>query len=223
MAVPDSSPPPPTGAITMSRSGHVVEQLERGRALPGDDARVVERMDQRRAGLALHLGARRLARGDVSARRSGSSRRSGARSPASPSPRSRASRPTPRMPRRARRVRERRAVVARRMRDDAAPRLARPTARTRRCVAPRALNAPTFWKFSHLKKSARARFRVDRAAGEHRRAMHVRRDARVRRADRREIGKRERVAPVRASSGISFPQRRGCSGRTGPSTSRASP
>ena len=59
------------------------------------------------------------------------------------------------MPRRARRIRERRAVVARRMRDDAARAPRRRTARTRRCIAPRALNAPTFCRFSHLKNSAR--------------------------------------------------------------------
>ena len=60
---------------------HVLEQLERRRALPRDDVGVVERMDQRRAGLALHLGAQRLARQRRWARRSGSSRRARARSP----------------------------------------------------------------------------------------------------------------------------------------------
>ena len=52
-----------------------------------------------------------------------------------------------------RRVGERRAVIARRMRDDAACGASASASENTALQAPRALNAPIRWKFSHLKKS----------------------------------------------------------------------
>ena len=86
-----------------------------------------------------------------SARRSGSSRRSGARWPASLAPNSRASPPSgdAALPCR---IGQCRAVVAGGVRDDAG-RASASVSENTAFIAPRALNAPTFWKFSHLKKS----------------------------------------------------------------------
>ena len=41
VAQPESSPPPPTGVIGIQRTG-LIEQFQRGGALPGHDHRVVE-------------------------------------------------------------------------------------------------------------------------------------------------------------------------------------
>ena len=53
VAIPEASPPPPTGTSTLERSGDLLEQLEPDRPLPGDHRRVVERVDE---GEALGLG-----------------------------------------------------------------------------------------------------------------------------------------------------------------------
>ena len=218
---PDSSPPPPTGAITMSRSGTASSELERRRPLPGDDPRVVERMDQRRARLGLRPRRRRPRARRRWARRSGSSRRSrrtfscftfGAFSGIT----THAAMP---------RCRAAYASAAPWLPDECVTTPRRASASVSEntaLVAPRALNAPTFWKFSHLKKSRAPASASIAAAGQHRRAVHVRaRSARAPRGSPRDRAAPSR--PARVASGISCPPRRGCSGRTGPSTSRASP
>ena len=62
MAVPDSRPPPPTGAIDDVEIGHLVDELERGGARARDHVVVIERMDLDRAGFGDHGGHARLAR-----------------------------------------------------------------------------------------------------------------------------------------------------------------
>ena len=48
---PLASPPPPTGTIIAAQVVDVLGQLESERCLPGDDGGVVERVDERHAGL----------------------------------------------------------------------------------------------------------------------------------------------------------------------------
>ena len=55
MAIPPMRPPPPTGTSTASRSGHLLQQLEPDGALAGDDARVVEGVDEDQPALGLDL------------------------------------------------------------------------------------------------------------------------------------------------------------------------
>ena len=60
-AQPAIMPPPPTGTTRMSSSGHVLQHLERDRALAGDDARIVVGMHEDellRRGQAMRLGGR---------------------------------------------------------------------------------------------------------------------------------------------------------------------
>ena len=54
-AMPEISPPPPIGTTSVSRSRHLLQHLERDGALPGDDMRIVEGMDE---GQALRLAVR---------------------------------------------------------------------------------------------------------------------------------------------------------------------
>ena len=55
VAMPEISPPPPIGIDERVDRRHVLEHLERDRALAGDDARIVERMDEGEAALRLEL------------------------------------------------------------------------------------------------------------------------------------------------------------------------
>ena len=57
-AMPASNPPPPTGTTTAATSGALLEDLQAGSALAGDDPRVIERRhDGQAAGGGLGLGA----------------------------------------------------------------------------------------------------------------------------------------------------------------------
>ena len=58
---PAISPPPPIGTTSSVEVGRVLEQLERGRALAGHDARVVVRRDERQAALLGERAPERLA------------------------------------------------------------------------------------------------------------------------------------------------------------------
>ncbi len=203
MTVPESSPPPPTRCDDNVEIGNVVEQFQRRRALPGDDAPVVVGMDERRAGFVEHPP-----RTSFRARRSVGSHR----------------RTLPPKPRTAFcfTIAELDGITI----HDAIPRRAAAQASAapwfpEECVttpfaacasvsestalhAPRALNAATFCRFSHLKKSVRSSDEVERAAGKHRRALHVRADARVRGANYRQVdldgGKNRRGSAHRSAS-----------------------
>jgi hypothetical protein len=56
-AMPAISPPPPIGTDQRVDLRRVLQQLERDRALAGDDLRVVERVDEGEAALRLQLSA----------------------------------------------------------------------------------------------------------------------------------------------------------------------
>ena len=56
-AIPDARPPPPIGNDDRLQLGQLVDELEADRPLAGDDVVILERMDERRAGL-LDVGDR---------------------------------------------------------------------------------------------------------------------------------------------------------------------
>ena len=103
IAMPAASPPPPTGTTTLREIGHVLEQLEPERALPRDDVRVVERVDERQPAPRARARARR--RGTRPARRRRRARSRPGRAPPRPW---RSARRRGRRPRTARRARPRR-------------------------------------------------------------------------------------------------------------------
>ena len=61
VAQPEISPPPPTGVMQHVEVGHILEKLQRRRALPGDDVRMVERRDDGQAALVGQLPRNRFA------------------------------------------------------------------------------------------------------------------------------------------------------------------
>ena len=168
--------------------GQFLDQLERRGALARDHPHIVEGVHERRAGFALNVRAGRIARRN---RRCAEAYAGAAAADvvlldlcgvlghhdvcrnAAP----------------LRRVRQRRAVVARRMRHDAAPRLG--IGERKNCAGRAArLEGAGALQVLGLEEQPRPDFRVERTAGEHRGAMHVRRDACLRRANRVQIRQR---------------------------------
>ena len=82
IAMPASRPPPPVGTSTVCRSRRLLDDLQPGGALAGDDVDVVERVDQHRPGLGLERPRRDQRVLEVAAVR----RRRRRRTPGSPSP-----------------------------------------------------------------------------------------------------------------------------------------
>ena len=168
-AVPASRPPPPTGQITRSSVAGLFQQLQRRRPLAGDHVPVVERMNERES-MVLDLGGDgRLARsegrlaeddprtialgGRALDGRGGPRHDDGDRHTDEPAGQS-----------------QRLRVIARRMGDHAGPRAASSSCKTA-FIAPRNLNAPTCWKFSHLKKHRSPSAVVEGLGGHHRRLV----------------------------------------------------
>ena len=57
--MPEASPPPPIGMTTVPKPRQLLGELEPDRALAGDHPLVLERVDERRAGLRRELARRR--------------------------------------------------------------------------------------------------------------------------------------------------------------------
>ena len=152
-----------------------LEQFERGGSLSGDHVRSGEGMDQRRAGFAADAIGRFVARGER--RRAEMQRRA-----VSPDrgdlrcDRVFGNHDMRRNAARLRRERECGAMIAGRMRDHAA-RASSSLSDHTALHAPRNLNAPARWKFSHLNASVRVGQFIDAARAQHRRALRVRRNA----------------------------------------------
>ena len=202
---PSRRSPCPTAARRRRRARHDVEVLHVSRAsssaavpCPAMTSRVVEGMDHRRAGLALYIGTRGLACRDIGGPECGSSRRSAARSPASPVAALSGITTHAGMPRRAPHTR----CAAPWLPDECVttPRAATVVGSENTALRRAArLERADVLEVLALEEQPRADLRVDRRAGEHRRAMHVRADALVRRADRGEVRQCERGSSGRSS------------------------
>ena len=174
-----TGPPPPTGAMTASRSGHVFHQLQGGRALTRDDALVVVGVDEDGAGPLQDLQRPWTPARPASAAHGTISTLRSLRPPRrlmagallrhdDPGREFRGAwRPAPAPGRGCRRSASRRRGLA----------SASPKDRTA-FVAPRNLKAPTFWKFSHLKKSRMPTMAIEARARQNGRAMRLVADAR---------------------------------------------